>query len=330
MMFGRLAIALLLFFLSMGAANATCAAAGTCFWIGGTGTLDLATDSAHWSSSTGGASCSCEPTSTSTLTFDGSSGGGTVTVNATVNATAITFGAFTGTLDFSVNNNNVNLSGSTPISGGGSSTRTWKMGNGTYTLSNSSALVDFSAGMTNLTITPAGSTIAYASQNSTNSRAMTLPTAGSWFNNITIGANTSSGNFTFNLSGHTLTINTLAVTGPSRVRVSNGATLAVTSMTSTGSSTGIVLLLSDATGTAATISSASNQTFNWCNIWDLTFTGGGTFIANSSFNSGNNTGITINAPNSGSLGGGIIGGWLLARDLNPANDNWPVYLNKAA
>lgn len=57
-------------------ASAAPGCGGSCFWIGGTGNFSNVT---HWSSSSGGPSCSCTPSSSDTVTFDGSSGSGTAT-----------------------------------------------------------------------------------------------------------------------------------------------------------------------------------------------------------------------------------------------------------
>lgn len=58
--------------------------AATCFWVGGTGTLDGTTDAAHLSNASGGAGSTCAGTgghigTADSLTIDGSSGAGTVT-----------------------------------------------------------------------------------------------------------------------------------------------------------------------------------------------------------------------------------------------------------
>src|SRR6267154_670068 len=65
----------------------------------------------------------------------------TVTVNATISVQSITCGAFTGTLDFSANNNNVTLSAAAAFNGSGTGTRTINLGNGTWTISTASAAV---------------------------------------------------------------------------------------------------------------------------------------------------------------------------------------------
>src|ERR1700688_4568565 len=101
----RLALGLIFLFLVI-----VDASAATRFWVGGTGTWDSSTTT-NWSASTGGAGGASVPGSSDTVTFDGASGGGVVTVNfgGTITLQSLTTGAFTGTLDFSVNNNSVTL-----------------------------------------------------------------------------------------------------------------------------------------------------------------------------------------------------------------------------
>jgi hypothetical protein len=130
------------------------------FWVGGTGTWD-ASDTTHWSATDGGGSGASVPGSADTVTLNGNSGGGTVTVNTTVTVQSITCGAFTGTLDFSANNNNVTLSASAAFSGSGSGVRTINLGNGTWSLTTTTAgVTPFSLNVTtNLTFSANSSTI---------------------------------------------------------------------------------------------------------------------------------------------------------------------------
>jgi hypothetical protein len=100
------------------------------FWVGGTGTWN-GSSTANWASTSGGASGQSVPGSADTVTFDASSGGGVVTVNTNFTITSLTMGAFTGTLDFSANNNSPTMG---TFSGTGTGTRTLNMGSGTWTL----------------------------------------------------------------------------------------------------------------------------------------------------------------------------------------------------
>jgi hypothetical protein len=292
-LFGLLAF-LLLFPAS---ANATCG--GACFWIGGTGTLNLTSDSAHWATSSGGTTCSCEPVSTDTITFDGSSGGGVVTVNTggTWTNAALTLTAFTGTLDFSVNNNSVTTTGAVDDNG----TNTFKLGNGTWTVSGS-----FFRVASTVTFSANSSTIAFTGFGGVGSFKRLFP-SGQTFNAVTIAGNTNSA-FFFVGAG---TIASLTVSAPNRVYFPNGQTVTTTTFNAaTGSSGSEIYLSTDSLqGGAATISSANNFTCTWCGLTGATFTGGGTFTANNSFDLGANSGITINAPSAGGGGGGhVIGG----------------------
>jgi hypothetical protein len=102
------------------------------------------------------------------------------------------------------------------------------------------------------------------------------------------------------------TVSTLTISSPNYVQLQNGKTFTVTTLNIAGSSSGQTIgIITDVIGVAATISSSSNQTITWASVRDLTCSGGGTFTANNSFNLGNDTGITINAPSAGG-GSGML------------------------
>jgi hypothetical protein len=126
------------------------------FWVGGTGTWD-ASNTANWSATTGGAGGASVPTSSDDVTFDGSSGGGTVTVGAgyNPNVISITMGAFTGTLDFSANNNSPTMQ---TFSNSGAGTRALHMGSGTWTLTGNNATI-WNTQSTTSTLTGSGTII---------------------------------------------------------------------------------------------------------------------------------------------------------------------------
>jgi hypothetical protein len=128
------------------------------FWVGGTGTWDGSTTT-HWAATSGGASGASVPGTNDSVIFDGNSGGGTVTVNTTVNSISITCGAFTGTLDFSANNNNVTLNS---FSASGSATRTVNLGSGTWTITGTSGLLWDVSNNTGLTFSASSSTIVFS------------------------------------------------------------------------------------------------------------------------------------------------------------------------
>jgi hypothetical protein len=271
------------------------------FWVGGTGTWDAATTT-HWASSSGGAGGQTVPGSADTVTFDASSGGGTVTVNTTVNVTSITMGAFTGTLDFSANNNNVTLQ---TFSLTGSGVRTLNMGDGTWTVTSTGSMWN-ALTTTNLTFNANSSVLTFTA---TSASTRSFSPAGLTYHTVNVSANSSGGLFSFN--GGTPTIATFNVTGPNCITFFGGVTVTITTLSVSGGSGSEVALLSTAPGTAATVSVASNApTLSWAGIRDLTCTGGATFTATDSFDLGHNTGITINPP--GGAGttistGGVIG-----------------------
>jgi hypothetical protein len=296
---------LTLFFLAF----ATCANANNCFWVGGTGTWDNAAIT-HWAPTTGGGATGCStsnaaPTTGDTVTFDGASGGGTVTVASTINGLSlnqITMGAFTGTLDFSVNNPNITITAQFSISGSG--TRTLKLGSGTFTLSpgggNNTAW--FATTTTGLTFTAGTSTIVY---NGTTSVAVnSFAGGGLTYNNVTL-ANSAAPAVTMQIAGSN-TFNSLTVTAPALVKLT-GTTTATTLTLAGTSFSNAIALLNDNQPSATTISVASGTvTCNWCAIAGLTFSGGATFTATNSFDLKGNAGITITGPSGG--GGHIIGG----------------------
>lgn len=145
--------------------------AATCFWVGGTGSL-TPSNAASWSSSSGGTASTCAavggvPGSGDVATFDGSSGGGTVTLNfgGTWTIASLICGTFTGTIDNSINNNNITFNGtaSTPFNCSGSATRTLKLGSATYTINSpvGGSIWNISNGA-NLTLQAGTSTITWA------------------------------------------------------------------------------------------------------------------------------------------------------------------------
>lgn len=137
------------------------------FWVGGTGTWD-ASDTTHWSATSGGAGGASVPVDGDTVTFDGSSGGGTVTLGYNPTVTSITCGAFTGTLDFSTFSPTMDT-----FNCSGTGVRTLTMTNmGTMTLrGNNATILNFST-ITNLTFNRGG-TIDLNYSGSTGTRTIT-------------------------------------------------------------------------------------------------------------------------------------------------------------
>lgn len=143
------------------------------FWVGGTGTWD-ASDTTHWAATSGGAGGQSVPVLADTVTFDASSGGGTVTVNTNFSVTTLTMGAFTGTLDFSANNNSPTMGN---FDGSGTGTRTLNMGSGTWTVTGSNATKWTTATTTNLTFSAGTSTVNFTSAATSGQQAVLTGTA---------------------------------------------------------------------------------------------------------------------------------------------------------
>lgn len=270
------------------------------FWVGGTGTWD-ASDTTHWASSSNGAGGQSVPGSSDDVTFDASSGGGTVTVNTTVTIQSLVMGAFTGTLDFATNNNNVTISGSGGFTSIGSGTRTLNMGNGTWTLSSNAALWNMT-GATNFTFNANASTISFTGTGGNTSRRFTMGTSRT-YSTVTF----ASGTAPIIIAGTTCTIGTLTISPGNTLWFPNGNTTTITNFTNiTGSSSAQTSFMSDnPVFGRPTISSANNWTGTWCGFGAMVFTGGGTFSATNSFDFMGNSGITITPPSGG--GGGVVG-----------------------
>jgi len=274
------------------------AEAATCTWTGGTGTWNNS-NTASWS-------CGAVPGTGDAVVFDGTSGGGTVTVDSpngagSVTVQSITMGAFTGTLDFAANDNNVALSVSFSCSGVGA--RTLNLGDGTWTLTTTNITPWDCATVTNLTFNANASTIVFAGTTAS-ARTMQKGTSGTVaYNAVSVGANSSGGAFI--ISG-TAPFASFSATAPAFIAFGNSMTF-TNAPTLTGSSSAIFGFVSSAGGTARTITLTSgNFSCSWCGVRDITFSGG-TNAATDSFNLGNNTNITITPPAAGGGGGRCIG-----------------------
>lgn len=285
--------------------------AATCFWVGGTATWDT-TNTTSWASGTGGTPGTCAGTgnvcknSADTCTFDGSSGGGTVTVNLNTTITQLNCGAFTGTLDFSANNNSFTYSNGFDCSGTG--TRTVNLGNGTHTIGNGAAAGWTLTTTTNLTFNANTSTIVFSDSVAANT---TFASGGKTYSTVSFSRSTNLDN-TVSITGGP-TIATLNVTGPLILLITSGTTLTVSNafnLNSGGSSTAIVQLRSVTAGSAATLSVASGTpTGNWFLLQKITCSGGATFSFTNSMDYGNtNTNCGIVAPSGSGATGHIIGG----------------------
>lgn len=313
----RLAFFLLFFFVCVDAQ------AASRFWVGGTGTWD-SSDTTHWAASSGGAGGQSVPGSSDSVTFDGSSGGGTVTLNfgGTISIQSLTMGAFTGTWDNSVNNNNFTLSTAVFAMNIGGFGQTWtmKLGTATYTLTAAGAQIT-SGNCAGCSFQASSSTIAY-----TGGAGIKRLSPGAFtYGTISIPAISAGGDFEITSGG---TIGNLTINAPSSIRLGGSQTVTISNaQTWAGTSTAPIYFASDVMGTNTNLALASGTTCNWCAIRDVTATTGSP-VANNSFDLGHNVNWTINAPGGG--GSCIISGWLLYRDLDPAaNDNFAAFLEKA-
>lgn len=272
------------------------------FWVGGTGTWD-ASDTTHWASSSGGAGGASVPGASDSAIFDGSSGGGTVTVSHASNTIqSLTMSAFTGTLDFATNDNNITLTAASAFTSNGSGTRTLNMGDGTWTISSATGSWTTN-GATNFTLNANGSTILFSATSPTG-RAFFYRATES-YNVVSFAEPTASAYNRF--QGGNVTVATLSLGAGTSLLVDSGATLTITNaMTWTGTASKPISLASNNVATSFTISSANNLTCQYCAFARATFSGGGTATATNSFNLGNNSGITITPPSAG--GAHVVGG----------------------
>lgn len=268
-------------------------------------------NTSNWASATGGTVGTCAATggvpkqAADTATFDGSSGGGTVTVDSTINGvtlTQITMGAFTGTLDFSVNNPSITLT--SLFSNNGSALRRLNLGSGTFTLAGLTGNVwdfgtttnlTFNAGTSVILISPSGSPTGTRTFNTTNITYATMTVASF--------ANTQATESPFSVTQGTF--GTLNVNGPSIFSLTS-TTITVTNMNFLGTSAAPISVSGGGGSHSAIV--ATTVSAAWTTFAGLAFSGG-TFTASNSFNCGSVSGITINPPSGG--GGGappMIGG----------------------
>ncbi|WLA80274.1 hypothetical protein [Bradyrhizobium elkanii] len=263
----------------------------------GTGSINGFWDAANtnnWVSSSGGTDYGqTVPGSADFVTFDGSSGGGTVTLNfgGTITIQSISMGAFTGTWDNSVNNNNITCSNtSQTFNISGSGTRTIKLGSATYTITSNGV---WNAGTTsNLTFLGSSSTIVFSGGSS----AKTFTGGGLTYGTVSVSAGSGGGLI---ISGAN-TFGTISVSPPNYIAFPTSGTSTITSMNCAGTSSSQILIQASSVGSAASIA-VSGSIGTYCALVGISCTGSPS--ASNSFNCGGNSGITITAPASG----GVIG-----------------------
>ena len=127
------------------------------YWVLDSGTWDNSTTT-NWSATSGGAGGASVPGVNDDVILDANSCllNGTITPNYNLSVKSITMGAFTGTLDFSANNNSPTMQ---TFSCSGTGTRTLNMGSGTWTLTGNNATIWNTSTTTNLTLTSSGTIV---------------------------------------------------------------------------------------------------------------------------------------------------------------------------
>lgn len=291
---------------------------------------------AMWSTSSGGATGASAPTTTDDVTFDAATCVGGTTCTTTVNAnlsvkslhfttcTASTAGCI---LDFSANNNNITFTnGNTAFLLVGTGTRTLNMGNGSWTFNQNGTQTAIDAGpnapsISGLTFNSNNSTIITNFSQTDNQIVSVIFNTLTWAN-ITVNGNTHGA--TSNFVGTPTFSGNYTINGPNFLDYNTGGISTVNgNFTVSGTNTQLVLFH------FAQWSVGGTTTANW--VW---LEGSVCFVAmtfNNSFQGGNTTGCTINAPAGGGTTACILGGWLLWRDMpGRLNDNYPAWLDKAA
>ncbi len=251
------------------------------FWVGGSGNWD-ASDTTHWSATTGGASGATVPSASDDVTLDASSGGGTVTVAATANCLSLTMGAFTGTLN--TNGFALNCTGILSISGTG--VRTVTLGASTINCGTWTATT-----VTNLTFNPNTSIIIQTGATTFNGGGLT-------YNEV---QHTSTGTST--LAGANTFTNFRRTNASGYAKLYLSANQTVTSILvltgNNANSQRMFVCASDsesyATGTRRTITCNGTITLTNVDFVDITGAGSGSWTGTSVGDCGNNSGITFTA-----------------------------------
>lgn len=280
------------------------------FWVGGTGVWDN-TATSNWSTTSGGGAGASVPGSADTAVFDNGSGIVVVTASSSLNGITlggITFtgtGGFAGTLDFSVNNPSITISGGFSITGTG--TRVLSLGSGTFTFTtvNSGTNIWDATTTTGLTFSAGTSILSFTVTAATQVLIANFGTL--TYSTINFPGNSTAG-AGITLSGSP-TIGTFNLTAPLVITFGALSTWTITTLSITGTSLSSMVDLFGSNNLASSVTiSVATGTPNimWALIRKTNFTGGATFIATNSIDNKGNSGITISNP---SVGGssGIIG-----------------------
>jgi hypothetical protein len=305
--------------LGCGAAWATCGdGASTCFWFGGTGTLNYSSDSAHWSNTTngpanncGGGASACEPIAGDSVTFDANSCASSCTITINANSPALnvwTSGACTNTctIDFSAHNNNVTANS---FNLAGSGTRTINCGTGTWTVNGTSGTVYDLSLPTNLTFNcqsggNAG-TLTFSGITAIGTR--TWNTGSKSYNTVNFASGAPQ--YGFITTNSTPNINTLNITAPFWWQITAATTTTINNaFTWNGSQANQLYIAGLTAGLTSTIHAGAASSFSWTALKDVTFTG--TVTCSNSFMLGNTAGVSGGTCPPPLAGGGVIGAGL--------------------
>lgn len=278
------------------------------FWVGGSGTWD-GSNTANWSTTSGGASGASVPGSSDDVIIDGHASGlngGTITVNTNFSVLSINCSTMVGTLDFGTNNNSPTI-GNNGWNNSGTSTRTINLGSGTFTFTMTNISVLVWGTTTNLTLGANTATFLFTG-NSANGRTIGL--SGATLANlpsISIAANTGTGTWDIGGAG-TQTIPTLTIAAPNQITWSTSAITLTNLVFSGGSSSALTYLTTNALTTQRTIPLTNSTSGSWMALRGINPTTG-TITATNSFDLKlNGANATITPPSSGSGVVGVIGG----------------------
>lgn len=259
------------------------------YWISGTGAWDNSTTT-HWSATSGGASGASVPISTDDVFFDGSSGGGTVTPNYNMTVASIAMGDFTGTLDFSANNNSPTM-GRFEGSSTGNGVRTLNMGSGTWTIT--SDFFGFGGyGTSNLTFNANTSTIKFTNTDSVGAKQFLG--GGLTYYNLWFARGTST---TGNVINSSNTFNELKDTGTvaHSLLFNAGTTQTIKTWTVSGTAGNLITITTDTAATHTLQKTATSPATITADYTDISYSNavdiyGGTWNATNSTDGGNNSG----------------------------------------
>lgn len=256
-----------------------------------------ATNTANWASSstaTCGSGGQTVPGAADAVTIDANSLASTIIVDAAFTISTLTWGAFPGTLDFSVSNPTVQASS---FGGAGTAVRTINCGTATFNMPGSASVTqpwDYSTA-TNLTSNCGSATFNFTGT-STNTR--TFSTGAKIFGTINVtSAVAPTVPFTIALGGGA-TFTSLNVSGPGYLVMTAGQTLTLTNLSIANATTVNPVLISNGSNSRSTLTVSGTTTINNAALFGLNFTNAAT--ATNSWDMGNNNNVTITPPAKGS------------------------------